>query len=272
MSATAGLRRALKSGLQAAGMLDVARLGVQVSGLVLDLRRLPSTAASLPWFVRTWRQYEALGGGALKLREAQPCLDDRGESAGSASGHYFHQDLWAARKVHASGVAEHVDVGSRVDGFVAHVAAFTDVVYVDLRPLEAKGHPHIRARVGTVLALPFDDRAVRSLSCLHVIEHIGLGRYGDPLDPGGSLKALAELQRVVAPGGDLYLGVPVGRERVCFNAHRVLSPQTVLRAMGELSLVEFSAVDDAGDLVRDAAPADFERADYSCGLFHFTRR
>jgi hypothetical protein len=272
MSATAGLRRALKSGLQAAGMLDVARLGVQLSALVLDLRRLPSTAASLPWFVRSWRAYESLSGDALRLRHAQPCLDDRGDSAGSATGHYFHQDLWAARKVHAAGVAEHVDVGSRVDGFVAHVAAFTDVLYVDLRPLEAKGHPHIKARVGTVLALPFDDRAVRSLSCLHVIEHVGLGRYGDPLDPGGSLKALKELQRVVAAGGDLYVGVPVGRERVCFNAHRVLSPGAVVRALDELDLVEFSAVDDAGDLVRDAATADFERADYACGLFHFTRR
>ena len=272
MSATAGFRHAVKSGLRAAGMLDLARLGVQLSSLVLDLRRLPSTVTSLPWFVRSWRAYEALGGAALRVRDVQPCLDDRGDSAGSASGHYFHQDLWAARKVHASGVAEHVDVGSRVDGFVAHVAAFTDVVYVDLRPLEAKGHAHIKARVGTVLALPFDDRAVRSLSCLHVIEHIGLGRYGDPLDPDGSRKALAELQRVVAVGGDLYLGVPIGRERVCFNAHRVLSPRTVLGALDELTLVEFSAVDDAGDLVRDARPDDFERADYSCGLFHLTRR
>jgi hypothetical protein len=253
-------------------LLDVAHVGAQLSGLVLDLRQLPSTVASLPWFVRSWREYAARDGASLRLRDVHPCLTDRGESAGSASGHYFHQDLWAARKVHASGVAEHVDVGSRVDGFVAHVASFTDVVYVDLRPLEAAGHPHIKARVGTVLDLPFEDRSVRSLSCLHVIEHIGLGRYGDPLDPAGSLKALAELQRVVAVGGDLYLGVPVGRERVCFNAHRVLSPQTVLRALGELALVEFSAVDDAGGLVRDASPADFERADYSCGLFHFTRR
>ena len=192
-------------------------------------------------------------------------------SAGSASGHYFHQDLWAARKVHASGVAEHIDVGSRVDGFVAHVAAFADVVYVDLRPLEARGHEHIKARVGTVLGLPFADRSVRSLSCLHVIEHVGLGRYGDPLDPDGSRKALAELQRVVAEGGSLYLGVPVGRERVCFNAHRVLAPRTIVRALDELTLVEFSAVNDAGDLVRDARPDDFETADYGCGLYHFIR-
>lgn len=266
------LRRALKSGLQAAGLLDVARLGAQAGAMVLDLRRLPSTVAGLPWFARSWRAYESLGGEHLRARDAMPCLTDRAEGAGSASGHYFHQDLWAARKVHASGVAEHVDVGSRVDGFVAHVAAFCDVVYVDLRPLEAAGHPSIRARVGTVLALPFEARAVRSLSCLHVIEHVGLGRYGDPLDPRGSLKALAELQRVVAPGGDLYVGVPIGRERVCFNAHRVLSPRTVLAALDELALVEFSAVDDAGALVRDARPADFEQADYSCGLFHLTRR
>lgn len=272
MSGTTGFRQSVKRGLHATGLLDLARLGMQVSGMVLDLRKLPGTVAGLPWFVRSWREYAAMGGAAPRVSDAYPCLDDRGDSAGSASGHYFHQDLWAARKVHASGVAEHVDVGSRVDGFVAHVASFTDVVYVDLRPLEARGHPNIKARVGTVLGLPFDDRAVRSLSCLHVIEHIGLGRYGDPLDPHGSLKALAELQRVVAAGGDLYLGVPVGRERVCFNAHRVLSPRTILGAMNELSLVEFSGVDDRGDLVRDTEPSAFENADYACGLFHFTRR
>lgn len=272
MSGTTGFRGAVKRGLHAAGLLDLARLGMQVSGLALDLRKLPSTAAALPWFVRSWREYSSMGGASPRVRDAYPCLTDRDDSAGSASGHYFHQDLWAARKVHDSGAAEHVDVGSRVDGFVAHVASFTEVTYVDLRPLEAKGHPHIRARVGTVLDLPFEDRAVRSLSCLHVIEHIGLGRYGDPLDPEGSLKALTELQRVVAPGGDFYLGVPVGRERVCFNAHRVLSPRTVLRTMDELSLKEFSAVDDHGDLHRDAEPSAFEGADYACGLFHFTRR
>ena len=237
------LRNTVKAGLRAAGLGDAARLGVQLAGLGLDLRRLPATAAALPWFVRSWRAYAALAGESPRVVEAYPCLFDRGDSAGSASGHYFHQDLWAARKVFDLGVRAHVDVGSRVDGFV----------------------------VGSVLELPFADRSQRSLSCLHVIEHVGLGRYGDPLDPQGTLKALAELQRVLAPGGDLLVGVPVGRERVCFNAHRVLAPTTVIATMSELTLREFSAVDDRGALVRDASPEHFAGADYACGLFHFTR-
>ena len=265
------LRNTVKAGLRAAGLGDAARLGVQLAGLGLDLRRLPATAAALPWFVRSWRAYAALAGASPRVVEAYPCLFDRGDSAGSASGHYFHQDLWAARKVFDLGVRAHVDVGSRVDGFVAHVASFAEVTYVDLRPLEAPGHPQIRAQVGSVLELPFADRSQRSLSCLHVIEHVGLGRYGDPLDPQGTLKALAELQRVLAPGGDLLVGVPVGRERVCFNAHRVLAPTTVIATMSELTLREFSAVDDRGALVRDASPEHFAGADYACGLFHFTR-
>lgn len=272
MSRGQNLKRTLKRRLQGAGLLDFARLGVQLTSMALDVRRLPTSVAALPWFVRTWREYAALAGTAPRVIDAYPCLTDRHESAGAASGHYFHQDLWAARKVFESRVTEHVDVGSRMDGFAAHVASFTKLVYVDIRPLTVQGHPNITARTGSVLDLPFDDRSLRSLSCLHVVEHVGLGRYGDPLDPRGTLKALAELQRVVAPGGDLYLGLPVGRERVCFNAHRVHAPCTVLDAMNRLELVEFSAVNDAGDLERNTTPEQFAGADYACGLFHLHRR
>ncbi len=52
-------------------------------------------------------------------------------------------------------------------------------------------------------------------SCMHTIEHIGLGRYGDPLDAVGDQTALSELQRVVAPGGSLLIVVPVAT--ACFN-------------------------------------------------------
>jgi SAM-dependent methyltransferase len=249
---------------------DVARFVYRQVAPFSDLRTLPAVLSELPWFLRTRGEYVRRSRERVPVLDTYPALLDRRQSAGAARGHYFHQDLWAGRKVHASGTTEHVDVGSRVDGFVAHCACFTNVTYVDIRPLEARV-PNLRTMVGSVVSLPFADRSVASLSCLHVVEHVGLGRYGDPVDPEGSEKAMRELARVVAPGGNLYFGVPVGRERVCFNAHRVLSPRTVLRAFGALELASFAAVDDGGDLVDPARPEDFEQADYACGLFHFVR-
>src|SRR5262249_34943075 len=119
--------------------------------------------------------------------------------------------------------------------------------------------------------LPFADGGIPSLSCLHVIEHIGLGRYGDPLDPSGAERAAKELQRVLAPGGRLYLSTPVGRERVCFNAHRVFAPDTIVRIFSDLKPPHFAYVDDDGALHTSAAPDDARSLDYGCGLFRFAK-
>jgi hypothetical protein len=104
-----------------------------------------------------------------------------------------------------------------------------------------------------------------------VLEHVGLGRYGDPLDPDGSIKASHELIRVLAPRGQLLLGVPIGRERVAYNAHRIFCPRTILVWFSELLLTEFSVVTDEGHFKRFATPDDFHAADYACGLFLFER-
>jgi SAM-dependent methyltransferase len=197
-------------------------------------------------------------------------MTDPNEARGVASGDYFYQDFWAARKVRESGVTEHVDIASRVDGFVAHCALFTKVVYVDIRPIATR-IPTIIPKVGDLVALPFPDESVASLSCLSVAEHVGLGRYGDPLDPDGSIKAFKELQRILAPGGQLYLSVPIGRERVCFNAHRIFAPSRVPHMMDQLRMVDFAAVSMAGDLLEQVKPDDFANEVFICGLFHFTR-
>jgi SAM-dependent methyltransferase len=120
---------------------------------------------------------------------------------------------------------------------------------------------------GDITRLPFADASLASVSCLHVIEHIGLGRYGDPLDATGALRAANELQRVLAPGGKLFLSTPIGRERVCFNAHRVFSVTTILAMFSQLRLVEFSYVDDIGRLHVGAAPSNMPTLDYGCGFF-----
>jgi len=191
---------------------------------------------------------------------------DRFADAGPLTWHYFWQDLWAATNLFESGVQWHVDVGSRLDGFVAHILPFCQVTYVDIRPLDVSW-PNFEFRRGSILEMPFDDNTLPSISSLHVIEHVGLGRYGDRLDPNGSWKAARELTRVLAPGGKLLIGVPTGRERVCFDAHRIFAPETVREMFADLDLVEFSFIDDRNRLLRNAAFSDARDAYYGCGLF-----
>jgi hypothetical protein len=122
-----------------------------------------------------------------------------------------------------------------------------------------------------VEGLPLGDAAASSLSCLHVAEHVGLGRYGDALAPDGTRRACAELSRVLAPGGALYFSVPVGTPRVCFNAHRIHAPRQIIAYFAGLELAEFSVVDDDYRLVRDADPETAENLSYGCGMFLFRR-
>jgi hypothetical protein len=229
---------------------------------------------NIPRFVRDARAYRRAPGTdrfPLVWSEIHPRLGDYGASAGSAGGHYFHQDLWAARKIHAARPARHVDIGSRVDGFVAHVLTFMPVHVVDIRPLssDVAGLTFLQGDMCRLDGVP--SGSVESLSCLHAIEHVGLGRYGDPIDPGGWATALGEFSRVLAPEGRLYLGTPIGRERVHFNSERIFAPRTVVGALPGLTLVSFCAVDDAGGLVEDAGLDTFADATYSCGLFEFTK-
>ena len=144
--------------------------------------------------VRYMRTCQA-DGFPLSLVDIHYASDDRFRDAGSVDRHYFLQDLWAARVLHAMRITEHVDVGSRIDGFVAHVLLFARVTYVDIRPLPV-GIPGLTYVPGSVLEMPFDDGSIPTISCLHVIEHIGLGRYGDPVCPSGYIKAAWELTRV----------------------------------------------------------------------------
>jgi len=130
---------------------------------------------------------------------------------------------------------------------------------------------NFESKKGSILELPFEDDSVQSISCLHVAEHVGLGRYGDDLDPGGTEKATRELARVLARGGNLYFSVPLGKPRVCFNAHRILPPQQVLNYFRDLRLVGFAAVDDSGMFREGITPSELQNASYACGLFHFSK-
>jgi SAM-dependent methyltransferase len=175
-----------------------------------------------------------------------PILGEWDESAATL-GAYFFQDQIAARWIYENRPVRHVDIGSRIDGFVGHLAVFREVEVIDIRPLPHT-IPNIRFHQLDLMGEipPEWIGSTDSLSCLHTIEHFGLGRYGDKLDPEGHLKGLEQLKRMVAPGGRLYLSTPVGRQRVEFNAHRIFSAATVLSWFREGWSIERSAViDDA---------------------------
>jgi SAM-dependent methyltransferase len=211
--------------------------------------------------------------------KAFPCIADRYAQSGSARGHYFHQDLLVARRIHENAPVDHVDVGSRIDGFVAHVAAFRPIQVVDVRPLNDTV-PNIRFLQADLMnPLPPAMHGITdSLSCLHALEHFGLGRYGDPIRYEGHLLGLDNLHRIVKSGGKLYLSVPIGPQRIEFNAHRVFSVAYMLGLVeGKFSLDRFSYVDDLGDLhenvpvTAEGARSSFGCA-YGCGIFELTKR
>lgn len=226
----------------------------------------PTALRRLPRYLRDWRAFSRAGGGRLRVGDAYPCLTDAAPTT-PFDAHYLYQGAWLAR--HLAGIQPpvHVDVGSDVD-VVSVVSAFVPVLFLDYRPLGAtlSGLRSVRA---DILRLPLPSGRAPSVSCLHVIEHVGLGRYGEPLDPDGTAKAARELGRVVAPRGSLFVSVPVGRPRVCFNAHRVLAPEAVVAMFQPLRLTEFAYVDDRGAFHASAPLAAAARCEYGCGLFRF---
>jgi SAM-dependent methyltransferase len=227
---------------------------------------------ALPIFYRNLRKYISLNRNSsfnFRVRDIWYRTFDRFDTAGVATGQYFHQDLWAARILFARQVKKHVDVGSRIDGFIAHILPFCEVIYVDIRPLNQDIEGFV-FKQGSILNLPFDDNSIPSLSCLHVIEHIGLGRYGDPVEPDGYLQAARELVRVLQPGGIMLLGIPVGKERLCFDAHRIFDPQTVVKIFQPLVLEELRFIDDNGNMCsQDTTFQEAQEFRYGCGLFLF---
>lgn len=208
------------------------------------------------------------GSQKLNFLDLHPVINDKTEKT-QFDPQYFYQGVWAFDKIYKSKVLEHVDVGSQTN-LTSFLSVIMHVKFVDIRPLEADLN-NFESIKGSILKLPFYNNSIKSLSCLHVAEHIGLGRYGDPMDVKGTKKACKELARVLAPDGNLYFSLPIGVPRICFNAHRVHSVQQITNYFPGLELKEFSAVDDKGKLFRNADPKMFEEAIYSGGLFHFTK-
>ena len=173
------------------------------------------------------------------------------------------------RRIIDSRPTYHVDIGSQII-FANLLSAVIPVIFLDYRPLLAKVS-NLQVLGGSLLSLPFAERSISSLSCLHVVEHIGLGRYGDPLNPDGTRKALHQLARVLAPDGNLFLSTPVGKHKLAFNAHRIHTPESICAMVPNLRLIEFSGVNEKKIYTEFANMSEFQNDEYACGFFWFKK-
>ena len=230
-----------------------------------------------PFILKDLRLFRATKGAdrfSTIFTDIYPCIKDKTVTTGF-DRHYVYHTSWAARVVKEINPAFHIDISSSLY-FSGILSAFIPVHFYDYRPaklvlsdLESKG--------GDLLHLPFQDQSVYSISCMHTIEHVGLGRYGDPMDGEGDIKAIKELKRVVAKDGNLIIVVPVGKPRIEFNAHRIYSYEQILSLVADdkFELKEFAFIpesDDEGPMIRNADPLLVSKVHYACGCFWFKRK
>jgi hypothetical protein len=250
------------------------------SQLGIDIQKLFRSLRGLKAFAKDWRQFKSGYHGEMTM---MPCLHDRYDEGGIAKGEYFWQDLSVAQWIASASPTKHVDVGSRIDGFVAHVASFREIEVFDVRPISNHIPCVIFKQVDfmqSAIAADFGagDGYCDSLSCLHALEHFGLGRYGDPIDVKGYKKGIANLAKLLKPKGRLYLSTPIGRQRVEFNANWVFSPQTIIHTAhaNGLELIELYTLNTSGtgllqvDLTEPTL-TNLAQQRYNLGIFIFVK-
>ncbi len=233
---------------------------------------------SMPSLLREYREFtKNIENNDFPLDKFYPCIEDRIQESGTAFGHYFHQDLFVASKIFKNNPFKHVDIGSRVDGFVSHVASFREIEVFDIRNLTIQ----IDNIVFKQVDMMDDNLSLKdycdSISCLHALEHFGLGRYGDRIDYQGHLLGWKNIYKILRKGGKFYFSVPIGKQCIEFNAHRIFSMVYLLKMIeGLYHINSFSYVNDAGDLIKnpeiteDTIKSNFF-CNYGCGIFELTK-
>ena len=229
---------------------------------------------NIPRYISNLREFKRIGGQVTNL---YPIISDFNEQAGSARGHYFHQDLLVASFVNRANPERHIDIGSRIDGFVAHVASFRRIDVMDVRKLDNAGHENI-AFFQADLTDPNSahENITDSISCLHAIEHFGLGRYGDPLDPNGHIKGFNNILRMLKENGMLYISFPISNQNeVHFNGLRLFKVDDIfgwVKSDYKLDLLRFDYVDDNGNLHRDVnIKTEVIDVENGCGIYTFRK-
>ncbi|MDR0536971.1 MAG: DUF268 domain-containing protein [Tannerellaceae bacterium] len=251
--------------------------GLSLRGVSLNLGKYRKLKRDL----KLLKAQSRLSAHQFPITRLYPCYMDSSEDAGSIGGHYFHQDLYVAQRIFANKPRRHVDIGSRIDGLVAHVATFREIEVFDIRPLPESVHRNIIFKQADLMT---DNPALAgytdSISCLHALEHFGLGRYGDPICYEGYQLGFDNITGILQPGGKFYFSVPFGPERIEFHAHRIFSLSHLLEMIRpRYEINTFSYVDDAGRFHPDVPAFDAPEStnsnfgcNWGCAIFELTKR
>lgn len=232
------------------------------------------------WFWRDYFRYKKENKRfRIPFLELWPITCDKTEYT-NFDGHYTYFPAWAIRKVleikKIENLEKHVDFSSSLH-FSSNLSAFLPVEFYDYRPANLTLSNLKSGHADLVNLKNFKDNSIKSLSCMHVIEHIGLGIYGDELDTEGDIKAINEIKRVCDIGGNILFVVPVGKERIQFNAHRIYSFETIKKLFGEsFELKEFSLITDKNEFIENMGAEEaknlIEKQKYGCGCFYFIKK
>lgn len=240
-----------------------------------DPKKFINSSGSIFFYLNDFRKMKKEKGNdkTFLFGPIFPILDERYSESGTMSGHYFHQDLFVAKKIYSENPKRHIDIGSRTDGFVAHVASFRKIEVLDIREQNSIVD-NIVFRRGDLMKLPDElTNCCDSISALHSIEHFGLGRYGDPIDYNGHIKAIGNIHKMLLPNGKFYFSVPIGKQRIEFNAHRVFSLKYLIEKLRDyFCIISFSYIDDKGSFFQEVilAPEKIENnfdCTFGCGIF-----
>jgi SAM-dependent methyltransferase len=238
--------------------------------LALKARRFLQKRKDLKAFRAEFEQFATASDGRFELswNEIRPYLEDKTTFTGF-DAHYVYHPAWAARVVKKINPAVHIDISSTLH-FCTQLSAFIPVRFYDYRPA-LLNLDNLISEKADLTSLFFDTNSIESLSCMHTVEHIGLGRYGDPIDPSGDLKAMNELKRVVKPGGSLLFVTPVGKARIMFNAHRIYNARAIEKIFSGFRLEDFSLVKDDSTFLQGVDPSEADSQNYGCGCFWFKK-
>lgn len=204
----------------------------------------------------------------VSIANTYPCLKDK-VTYTPVDEHYTYHPAWAARILATTKPKEHIDISSILH-FSTILSAFIPTKFYDYRPAKVS-LSNFQSDFADLKKLPFADNSIESISCMHTIEHIGLGRYGDEIDTDGDLKAIDELKRVLQQNGSLLFVTPVGKPKVQFNAHRIYSYEQIISYFAPLQIQEFSLIPDSGGIINHANPNLVKDQNYGCGCFWFKK-
>ena len=235
----------------------------------LDLKKIFSLIY-IPRYILEYIKFSIATGKLVKIN---PILTDFYDMAGNAKGHYFYQDLLVSQFIFKDNPLNHLDIASRIDGFVAHVASFRKIEISDIRNLESKIENIHFTQIDFTSNL-LNAKKYQSISCLHAIEHFGLGRYNDKIDIMGHLKGFFNIIELLEQNGKLYISFPISNyPRIEFNAHRIFHPNDIFEWDGckKLKLSRFDYIDDSGELNKNSNTNHVKDTKYGCGIYTFVK-